>query len=107
MSEPTDEEPIDEVDACESIETRRRSRPRMPTVSNPRMSMWVVVSTILVGQASILKELGAFGDHQGLYQLAALMSVLWAFWPQISYGLNRALGKLVTYLDNKQGESNV
>ena len=106
MGEPNDGEPIGELDACESLEARQR-RPRMPFPSIPRVSMWAVVSTILIGQGTILKELGAFAEHQGLYQLAATMAIVWAFWPQIVYALNRGLGMVVNYFDNKQGESNV
>lgn len=68
--------------------TQRRSFPMM---SIQRVSLMIILATLLVGQSLIVRELGLIGEMGGLYKISVWFLILYAFWPQLNYGLNSAL----------------
>lgn len=72
----------------ESSATQRRSFPMMDI---QRVSLMIILATLLVGQSLIVSELGLLGEMGGLYKTSVWFLGLYAFWPQINYGLNSAL----------------
>jgi hypothetical protein len=52
-----------------------------------RVSLMIVLGTIMVGQVVMLREMGVVAEVGSLYRIAVWCLFTYAFWPQIRYGL--------------------
>lgn len=61
---------------------REQRRPPLPGLSISRASLSLVLATIMIGQAVMMKELGVWGEQERLYQIVIWFAFLYGFYPQ-------------------------
>lgn len=65
----------------------------MPAFNYTRCTLFLVVGTMMAGQAKMLEALGVYGGLWPLYGLTFLFVFGWAFQPQIMYLYRQRTGR--------------
>lgn len=66
-------------------------RPSFPSLNIPRLSLTLVLATMMTGQVVMMDELGVWVELKELYQLTIWFAFLYGFYPQVRWVCYRVL----------------